>query len=284
MKKIILLPIILLAGCSSTEYMCSLSSSHSSTPTPIDMMMEGVETPVIISTEAELNASGVCPVDMVQVTGDFCPVLEEVCLNWLDQPKCKTTDPVTKKCITYYDHLRCGEFKNPTVCKSKTKHMNFCIDRYEYPNTKGVKPKLQNTWYEAKAMCEAQDKRLCVDNEWTQACRGPDNLPYPYGYIRDSDACRIDLPWQDPTTHTFEELDKTVPAGSMPKCVSSYGAYDMTGNGDEWCVSSGGSPYTSVLKGGHPHGVRNRCTPRTTSHNESFSFYDTGFRCCKDIK
>jgi formylglycine-generating enzyme required for sulfatase activity len=180
--------------------------------------------------------------------------------------------------------MRCAEFKFPTVCKSKIKYMNFCIDRYEYPNQLGVKPKLQNTWYQAKAQCEAQNKRLCVDNEWTQACRGPDNLPYPYGYKRDATACRIDLPWQDPSMHTFEELDKTVPAGSMPKCVSAYGAYDMTGNGDEWCQTSGGTPYQSVLKGGHPHGVRNRCTPRTDCHNEYFSFYDTGFRCCKDLK
>lgn len=225
-----------------------------------------------------------CPADMLKIMGNFCTNLEEVCLKWLDKPTCNKIDPDTKECISYNLPMRCGEFKKPTVCLGKTIPMNFCIDKYEYPNQFGVKPKLRNTWYEAKSQCEAQGKRLCIDNEWTQACRGEENLPYPYGYERDATACNIDLPWQDPATHTFEQLDKTVPAGSMPRCVSPYGVYDMTGNGDEWCKSSGGTPYQSVLKGGHPHGVRNRCTPRTDGHNEYFSFYDTGFRCCKDSK
>lgn len=223
-----------------------------------------------------------CAADMVQITGNFCTNLEEVCLKWLDKPTCNKIDPNTKECLVMNAPMRCAEFKKPTVCHSKTVHMDFCIDKYEYPNQEGVKPKLRNTWYEAKSQCESQGKRLCIDNEWTQACRGVENLPYPYGYERDSAACRIDLPWQDPNTHSFEELDKTVPAGSMPKCVSSYGVYDLTGNGDEWCKSSGGTPYISVLKGGHPHGVRNRCTPRTDGHSPEFTFYDTGFRCCKD--
>lgn len=234
--------------------------------------------PVVIE-----QASTVCPADMVQVTGEYCTNLEEICLKWLDEPSCGRFNE-KKECIYMIPPMRCAEFKYPTVCKGKTIHMDFCIDKYEYPNQPGVKPKLQNTWYQAKAQCEAQGKRLCVDNEWTQACRGPDNRPYPYGYVRDATACRIDLPWQDPATHTFEQLDKTVGAGTMPKCVSPYGAYDMTGNGDEWCKSSGGSEFISVLKGGHPHGVRNRCTPRTEVHGPDFSFYDTGFRCCKDIQ
>lgn len=247
--------ISILVSCTAPKNVQELPTK----PRPLDRVAYDVQYP---HASAKLS---VCPNDMVQVTGDYCPNLEEVCLNWIDP-------------------LRCQEFKKPTVCHGKTRHMNFCIDTYEYPNQFGQKPKLQNTWYQAKAQCEAQNKRLCVDNEWTQACRGTENLPYPYGYTRDATACRIDLPWQDPTTHTFEQLDKTVPAGSMPACVSPYGAYDMTGNGDEWALSSGGTPYISVLKGGHPHGVRNRCTPSTIAHGPNFSFYDTGFRCCKDIK
>lgn len=247
---------------------------------------ENLTSPPGLSTEPvaeKPQASSPCPENMVRVTGEFCSELQETCSKWLDKPTCGKFDKKTKKCLRMNAPMRCEKFKSPSVCKGKTSHMDFCIDKYEFPNEEGVKPKLRNTWYEAKDSCESQGKRLCVDNEWTQACRGPENLPYPYGYTRDATACRIDLPWQDPTTHTFEELDKTVPAGSMPGCVSAYGAYDMTGNGDEWVVSSGGTPYKSVLKGGHPHGVRNRCTPRTDGHNEGFSFYDTGFRCCKDL-
>lgn len=222
-----------------------------------------------------------CPVDMILIEGDFCQNLEEICLKFLDEPKCEKY--YEDKCVKFSEPLRCQEFKYPTKCNSKTFHMKFCIDKFEYPNKLGEKPSLQNTWYEAKTKCEALNKRLCSENEWTQACRGPNNYPYPYGYIRDPSKCRIDLPWQDPTTHTFEQLDKTVKSGEM-SCVSEYGIYDMTGNADEWAVSNGGTPYLSVLKGGHPHGVRNRCSPKTPGHGPTFSFYVTGFRCCKDFK
>lgn len=225
-----------------------------------------------------------CPPNMNLIEGDFCHNLEEVCLKWIDDPVCNEWSEDKKICLKMGEPLKCAEFKYPTKCQGKITHLKFCIDVFEYPNQEGIKPKLQNTWYQAKNLCEKENKRLCFENEWTQACRGKDNLPYPYGYKRDATACLIDLPWQDPTTHTFEELDKTVPAGSMSKCISPYGVYDMTGNGDEWTVSSGGTTYVSVLKGGHPHGVRNRCTPHTTAHGPNFSFYDTGFRCCKDVK
>lgn len=263
---------LMMSGCVATE---KVPPKHKA-----DVTGRTISNEIVISP---ISVTSVCPTDMVHVNGEYCSNLEEVCLKWLDTPLCISKDENTSECQEWSTPLRCAEFKKPTICRSSTVHMNFCIDKYEYPNKFGEKPKLQTTWVQAKTTCESQGKRLCVDNEWTQACRGPNNLPYPYGYTRDSNACRIDLPWQDPNTHTFEQLDKTVPSGSMSACISEYGAYDMTGNGDEWAVSSGGTPYTSVLKGGHPHGVRNRCSPRTEGHNTTFSYYDTGFRCCKNI-
>lgn len=272
MKHTLFLLLILIIACTNKQEKFNTLDAHSVNITNI--------------TDADLIADTphqFCPNDMVYISGDYCPNLEEICLGWLDAPLCVERDS-DKKCTKWSEPMRCREFKNPTRCLSATYHMNFCIDKFEYPNKLGSKPQLQTTWYQAKALCEQQGKRLCVDKEWTQACRGPNNLPYPYGYSRDATACRIDLPWQDPNTHTFEQLDKTVASGSMAKCVSDYGVYDMTGNADEWTKSSGGTPYQSVLKGGHPHQVRNRCSPVTVGHNEVFSYYDTGFRCCKDIQ
>lgn len=241
--------------------------------------------PQTLSTEYEYTdtsiTNSICPDNMIHVSGDYCANLQEICLRWLDAPLCLKKEE--DKCVEWSTPMRCAEFKKPTVCQGLIQHLDFCIDKFEAPNRAGKKPTLQVTWYQAKANCESQGKRLCLDKEWTQACRGPNNYPYPYGYVRDANACRIDLPWQDPATHTFEQLDKTVPSGSMPLCVSEYGVYDMTGNADEFCKSSGGTMYQSVLKGGHPHGVRNRCTNTTTGHNESFSYYVTGYRCCKNV-
>jgi hypothetical protein len=222
-----------------------------------------------------------CPGDMVEVEGDYCPWVEQKCLRWLD--------PATK--------LQCAEFDKSTAsaqCPVKTERKRFCIDRYEWPNKVGALPVYMANWYEAKSSCEAIGKRLCSDTEWTLACEGEDRKPYPYGdgYERDAQACNIDKPyiWPhaerifDPKTASEElaRLDQREVSGSRTACVSPYGVHDMVGNVDEWVVnvSQGGKPFMSGLKGGYWGPVRTRCRPMTTAHDETFRYYQIGFRCC----
>jgi hypothetical protein len=224
-----------------------------------------------------------CPPDMVEVDGDYCPLVEQKCLRWLD--------PETK--------LQCAEFehKGPAgACTLKTQHQHFCVDRYEWPNRAGALPTYMASWREAKASCESLGKRLCNDTEWTVACEGPDRQPYPYGdgYARDPEACNIDRPYiwphpekvYDPSTQAAElaRLDQREPSGSRASCVSPYGVHDMVGNVDEWVVnvSQFGKPFQSGLKGGYWGPVRTRCRPMTTAHDETFRYYQIGFRCCGD--
>ncbi|MGH7295369.1 MAG: formylglycine-generating enzyme family protein, partial [Polyangiaceae bacterium] len=218
---------------------------------------------------------------MVEVEGDYCPYVEEKCARWLD--------PATK--------LQCAEFEPETMgtrCGMKTQHQRFCMDRYEWPNKPGVLPTSMASWVEAKATCEGVGKRLCGDTEWTLACEGPTHQPYPYGtgYQRDSSACNIDKPYiwphpekvYDPQMSAAEvaRLDQREPSGSRASCVSPYGVHDMTGNVDEWVVnvSQQGRPFKSGLKGGYWGPVRTRCRPMTTGHEETFRYYQIGFRCC----
>lgn len=222
----------------------------------------------------------VCPSDMVEVDGDYCPTVIQNCIN------------LDRKVHNVNGYVRCLEFA-PTKCKSTKKiNMHFCIDKYEWPNIEGSKPKVMVTWYDMKHSCEALGKRLCDDTEWTLACEGPEILPYPYGLKRDSNACNIDhlqRPWFDAskspmTPEIVAKLDQSVPSGSMPGCVSSYGVYDMTGNADEWSVNTSGRPYISGLKGGHwVLGARNRCRPETVAHGPTTVFYEIGGRCCSDM-
>jgi formylglycine-generating enzyme len=226
-------------------------------------------------------AKEACPSDMVEVSGDYCPYVLEKCARWLD--------PATK--------LQCAEFEKPASaghCFMKTEHKSFCIDRYEWPNRAGELPQSMESWREAKASCEGIGKRLCSDTEWTLACEGPERHPYPYGdgYARDGSACNADKPYvwpnpervYDPKTQTEElaRLDQREPSGARASCVSSYGVHDMTGNVDEWVVnvSQFGQPHQSALKGGYWGPVRSRCRPMTTEHEETFRYYQTGFRCC----
>lgn len=227
---------------------------------------------------AELGTSGVCPEDMVEVEGDYCPEVEQKCLKWIDP------EGVFPR--------RCQEFAPSGACQGKTTHKRFCMDRFEWPNKLGAKPVVMKTWYEAADSCKAVGKRLCGDSEWTLACEGQERLPYPYGYERNSEACNVDKPHPDvnekalanPATRDAEvaRLWQGEPSGSRESCVSPYGAFDMTGNVDEWVVNESGVPYRSGLKGGYWGPVRNRCRPMTTAHYENFVFYQIGFRCCAD--
>jgi sulfatase modifying factor 1 len=222
-----------------------------------------------------------CPPDMVGVEGDYCPAVGQKCLRWLDSE--------TK--------LQCAEFERaPTSadCPMKTQHKRFCVDRYEWPNKVGALPRYMASWNEAKSSCERIGKRLCSDTEWTLACEGPARQPYPYGggYVRDDRACNIDKPyiWPHPEKifapktqgEELARLDQREPSGSRPACVSPYGVSDMVGNVDEWVVNESqfGKPYQSGLKGGYWGPVRTRCRPMTTAHDESFRYYQIGFRCC----
>jgi hypothetical protein len=222
-----------------------------------------------------------CPDDMVLVSGNYCPVVEQTCLKW------------DEKVINVNGKVRCLEFA-PTKCLSKQKKaMSFCIDKFEYPNKLGAIPEVMVTWNEMAVKCAAEGKRLCKDVEWEFACEGEDALPYPYGLNRDPGTCNIDNAWRafdggklsNPATRQAEvdRLSQRVPSGSKPGCVSPFGVYDMTGNVDESVINSSGSPYKSGEKGGHwAMGARNRCRPMTTVHNESFAFYEIGGRCCKE--
>jgi sulfatase modifying factor 1 len=228
-----------------------------------------------------LPSDAACPPDMVEVEGDYCPYVEQTCRRWLD--------PSTK--------LQCAEFEKSASagrCFMKSEHKHFCVDRYEWPNKTGALPTSMATWSEAKASCEGIGKRLCSDTEWTLACEGPDQQPYPYGrgYERDSQACNIDKPYvwprpervYDPSTEVAElaRLDQREPSGARAACVSPYGVHDMVGNVDEWVVnvSQFGKPHISALKGGYWGPVRTRCRPMTTGHEETFRYYQIGFRCC----
>ena len=232
----------------------------------------GIKTP----TAPVLLTAG-CPSGMMEVEGDYCPVVEQKCLRWLD--------PESK--------MRCAEFAPTSDCTTHTQHKRFCIDAYEYPNQPGQKPLVMKTWHDAVAVCGSEGKRLCGDSEWTLACEGQERLPYPYGYARSAEACNIDKPHPDPNERLIADprtrdaevarLDQRDPSGAREACVSPYGVHDMTGNVDEWVVNESNHPYKSALKGGYWGPVRDRCRPTTTAHDENFEFYQIGFRCCSDL-
>jgi formylglycine-generating enzyme len=246
-----------------------------------------IEDPQV--TDERERTRGPCPEGMVRIEGamkvgraadDVERAQNATCVEW--EP-----NSAPGRC------LRFDEPRWTDVARGLERaQMQFCIDRFEYPNRRGAYPVVATTWEEARNTCAAARKRLCTEDEWTFACEGPDALPYPYGYARDPDACVIDRrgPAFDAdalanrnAVRYASELDRLwrgEPSGTRPRCISRFGVYDLTGNVDEWTVSS--RPYgpRSILKGGYWGPIRARCRPSTRAHGEQFAFYQIGFRCC----
>jgi hypothetical protein len=269
--------IAVMAGCAG-----SAEPPPENQPAVAESAPAHTATPAPMSAAAPPSDPQACPAGMLLVDGEYCEDLLVECLNKFYAPQ---------------NHLWvCLEVKEPTRCRGATRHMRFCIDRYEFPNKKGVRPMVMQNFYQAQVHCHARGKRVCTESEWTKACEGPKNEPFPYGYTRDPKKCRGDQPYGFPSRkkilerdpHELERLWKGVESGSQPECVSDYGVHDMPGNADELAASEtkGRGPkqdFDNVTTGGPwYYGVRNQCRPKIYSHDESFAYYYLSWRCCSE--
>jgi hypothetical protein len=247
------------------------------TPTspPETAALEPMPVPRAARFDADPVARAACPPDMALVEGAFCPDLAYSCLR--------------------RDGHRCAEYARGAGCRGEPDPRRYCIDRYEWPNRIGENPRVYVDWYEAKRLCGSVGKRLCRRSEWMLACEGPKRLPYPWGFVRQPSPCNIDraaIPFDVPAmmdeATREDELARLWQAdrlGAHPDCVSAFGAYDMSGNVDEWTDNLADDPSTpepSTLNGGYWGPVRDTCRLTTTTHGPSFAFYQVGFRCCGD--
>ena len=249
------------------------------------------------ATDVAEGTRGTCGQGMVEVKGRM--KMDPSANAYFDHNSVEELQKTTcTKWINKDYPERCAEFdRDKWLSISKelaTQPMQFCVDRFEYPNQKGVFPWIAVSFHEAVELCADEGKRLCNEQEWTFACEGEEATPYPYGYSRSSTACIIDQQWLPfneramrprDGANAMAEMDrlwKGVASGSQPRCRSPFGVYDMTGNIDEWTRTSREGERPSILKGGYWGPVRTRCRPSTRSHDENHIFYQQGFRCCTD--
>lgn len=167
--------------------------------------------------------------------------------------------------------------------------LRFCIDRYEFPNEEGALPAVMVTFAAARSACEEEGRRLCRDLEWTFACEGPSGLALPYGDELVADACNVGQ--SGPSVHADElweprnvssvvaRVDARTRSGSLARCVSPSGAFDMTGNVEEWVV---GSDSSATLRGGQYTASEPTCRSERTTSQAAYRMFHTGFRCCRD--
>jgi eukaryotic-like serine/threonine-protein kinase len=143
----------------------------------------------------------------------------------------------------------------------------FCVDQFEFPNLRGKAPTTGVGWADAKRLCEGKGKRLCTEEEWEKACKGPGNARWPYGNVFDPDACN--------TEDAAGEGRAVSSAGRFNKCRSGYGVADLSGNVAEWTAEK-------VQKGGGSSkpDFAVRCSSRKLGAAAKAA--DVGFRCCLD--
>jgi formylglycine-generating enzyme len=240
-------------------------------PAPLLAIVLAAST-VLLSAQhgdAAPETPGPCPSGMLLVDGDYCTEVHQECVEWMERPD----NPLA----------RCAKFA-PSVCTGERVHKRFCIDRDEYVQTGDDLPLSRVSWTQARGTCESEDKRLCRETEWELACEGEQMLPYPTGYVRDSEDCNYDR-GDLVDTATGKLRDRREPPSKLDRCVSPFGVRSMSGNVDEWVWRDRtGGTWRSALKGGWWMAARERCRPATTFHDEHYKELQTGFRCCAEAR
>ena len=171
-------------------------------------------------------------------------------------------------------------------------------------STPGVFPQGYMSQKMSAMACEAAGKRLCTLAEWQRACMGPAGTTFPYGNAAEAGRCNTnkrgphildkhfpDIPHMRRTGKHFndpallQDPDYLVRTGSMAKCASPEGVYDIDGNLSEWVSDT-------LMKGDGLHGTfagdafsghgTEGCGRRTAAHAADYHDYSMGARCCAD--
>lgn len=155
---------------------------------------------------------------------------------------------------------------------------SFCVDEFEFPNQKGANPRVGVTLAQARELCGAEKKRLCTEDEWEKACKGPGNARFAYGNDYLQSTCNTKIP-----QHGI--VPAIAASGTFSQCVSpGYGVADLSGNVAEWTETRIERRGT-IQKGGafnEPY-ADSRCSAVKYSDPETASA-SVGLRCCSSAQ
>ena len=137
-------------------------------------------------------------------------------------------------------------------------------------------------WYGAEAYCKWSDGRLCKEDEWFAACRGPQGQNYPYGDTFDEAACNV-------AGHDIPQSQRaTTEVATVASCQGGYhGLYDMVGNVTEWldsCQEDYCHFYGGAFLDNDPLPDFASCKRFCAGNKKAFKSATIGFRCCHDTR
>lgn len=252
-------------------FISMLAISCKSQDNKIEPPPKPIDNPITLAPQ--LQEASICPNHMIEIKGNYCTKVEQTCSKWMEDPK-------------LFPRARCKEF-DKSECIGERLPMHFCIDKEEFAHNYEGLPVSDVSWTQAQKLCEADNKRLCSEEEWIFACEGEDMLPYTTGYVRPSEMCNMDV--LTDTVCGKDLCDHRKDISENQQCLSPFGVHNMAGNVDEWVIvprynhsKVSGLTMRSGLKGGHWLPVRNRCRPITKDHDEFYHQISIGFRCCSN--
>ena len=144
-----------------------------------------------------------------------------------DQPQHNVTLPafyIDKYPVTYIQYAK-------YVAESKHRPP-LDWENGKMPENKLLHPVVMVSWYDAKAYCEYNGKRLPTEAEWEKAARGTDARRWPWGNKMVPNYL-----------NTYYNVGSTTEVVRYKQGKSVYGVMDMAGNVSEW-TSSKFEPYT----------------------------------------
>ena len=185
-----------------------------------------------------------------------------------------------------HDHDRCHQEAE------KVEMVAFCMDIYEFPNKKGVKPTSSVSWERALELCQQNNKTLCTSVQWERACQGLEKRRYTYGNRYNRNTCNTPIigggPGKSPVPLRA--------SGDFPDCKTPEGVFDLNGNVSEWVLDSwegAPEPFNKrarvtkekwrMLRGGTMWSntfYGQDCSSRHGHEKRRWKNIDDGFRCC----
>ncbi|HVK71620.1 MAG TPA: SUMF1/EgtB/PvdO family nonheme iron enzyme [Polyangium sp.] len=219
-----------------------------------------------------------CPSDMRLVTGTHADEVQHLCTD----PR---KDAKTTHCFAYFEGLTGEEGARTDI--------RVCMDQFEAPNRRGARPLVMQSFRMAERWCGDRGKRVCSEQEWELACEGGERRPLAYGWQVSRTQCNSDKGWRpfdaralaaggEDEKKELAKLWQGSTSGSYLSCVSPFGIYDMMGNVEEWVATRPGRKFPGALMGGFWAKPWTGCRGTNDAHEPTFTFYETGFRCCAD--
>jgi sulfatase modifying factor 1 len=237
-------------------------------------------TGLVSLAPADAGAAPSCPKGMVSIAGKYCIDAYEAATVEIDAP-------------------RKGR-KQPRILRKHSPYEPVTGLQIMAVSEKGRVPQGHISRDEAEQACLNAGKRLCLDEEWLGACRGPKETQFPYGDERKEGHCNDsgfsgfnklfgpgnNVP-PEASVYTSDNMNDPrlnqlpgtlAKAGAFSKCRTKSKVYDLVGNLHEWTADPSGT-----FRGGYYLDTRingEGCGYRTTAHDRTYHDYSTGFRCC----